>query len=133
MNSRTPNRDAKQLLYRASLDGYFTNISTKFTESFIRTQTLPEIISKDNIKKPSSSCPTNPSDLQVCQRNLPDYHSNIFLIYNLHLHITSFGFDYQMPAYLFQKALNSFFFKSNLILYPFFCFISFFCLYSNVR
>ena len=31
MKSRTPNKDAKQLFYRAPLDGYFTNINTKFT------------------------------------------------------------------------------------------------------
>ena len=46
MNSRTPNEDAEQLFYRAPIDSYFTN----FTSSFIRTQTLPEVTSKDNIK-----------------------------------------------------------------------------------
>ena len=31
MKSRTQNKDAEQLFYRAPLDGYFTNINTKFT------------------------------------------------------------------------------------------------------
>ena len=85
------------------------------------------------MKKRSSSCPINLSDLQVCQRTLPDYHSNIFLIYNLHLQSRSLHYDYQMLAYLFQKALNSVFW-SNLV---WFCTLSsvlypFFVLYSNV-
>ena len=31
MKSRTPNKDAEQLFYRAPFDDYFTNINTKFT------------------------------------------------------------------------------------------------------
>ena len=44
------NKDAEQLFYRAPLDGYFPNINSKFTRSFIRTQTLPEVTPKDNTK-----------------------------------------------------------------------------------
>ena len=48
MNSKSPNKDAEQLFYRVPFDGFLTNlINTKFTRSFIRTQTLPEVTPKD--------------------------------------------------------------------------------------
>ena len=47
---KDPKKDAGQLFYIAPLDSYFTNISTKFTRSFIKTQTLPEVTPKDNTK-----------------------------------------------------------------------------------
>ena len=50
MKSGTQKKDSEQLFYRAPLDGYFTNINTKFTSSFIRTQTLPKITPNDNTK-----------------------------------------------------------------------------------
>ena len=51
MNSRTPKKDAEQVLCIAPLGGYFTNlINTKSTRSFIRKQTLPGITPKDNKK-----------------------------------------------------------------------------------
>ena len=50
MKSGTRKKDSEQLFYRAPLDGYFTNINTKFTSSFIRTQTLPKITPYDNTK-----------------------------------------------------------------------------------
>ena len=40
MKSRTQNKDAEQLFQRAPLDGYFTNINTKFSRSFIRPQRI---------------------------------------------------------------------------------------------
>ena len=47
MKTRTPIKNVKHLLYRAPFDGCFTNIDTKFTSSFIKTQTLLEVTPKD--------------------------------------------------------------------------------------
>ena len=42
--------DTEKFFYRAPVNGYFTNINTRFTRSFIRTQTLPKVTPNDNAK-----------------------------------------------------------------------------------
>ena len=85
----------ENLITKTEFDDKLLSLNNKITSN------------KTKHEKRSSSCPINPSDLQVCRKNPPDYHFNIFLIYNLHLHSRSYHFAYPMPAYLLQKVLNS--------------------------
>ena len=43
---------------------------------------------KMSAKRPNSSCSINPSDLHMCQRNLPDYHANDCMFLSCHVRVS---------------------------------------------